>query len=462
MTFSVTRLGDALGALTSALPSPVAGYCLGLSGGLDSMCLLRALVELREAGALASVRALHVDHGWTAQSPEWARRCVDAAQRLGVTCEVVRVAARGARGTSPEAAARAARYAAFAAALRPHEALLTAHNADDQLETALLQWVRGGGLRALAAMPPMARFGPGWHLRPLLGFERAELCDWARATAVTWIEDPSNADQRYDRAFLRHEIVSRLRARWPSVARTVARVALYAAEAVELEEGIAATDLRGVADGRTLALDRLLELPGARRRAVVRRWVRAQGLAVPEARTLAGLLHDVERAAVDRVPVTRWPGGEVHRYRGRLYALSAPACAAFAAGSTRPGERFELATGMTLEWQRGRGNGLSCARLPGQLEVRSRRGGERFHERGAPHSQPLRKWLQERGVVPWQRAAIPLLIADGRLLAVGDLAYSGEFAADADEESWRLAWTGRPPLLEAEFVSEHLYCEVAG
>jgi tRNA(Ile)-lysidine synthase len=462
MTFSVARFGEALGGLTAALPTPVSGYCVGLSGGVDSMCLLRALVELRDAGTLSNLRALHVDHGWSIESPQWARQCVAAAAAMGVACEVVRVDGKGPRGSSPEAAARAARYAAFAAALRPAEALLTAHNADDQLETALLQWVRGGGLRALAAMPATARFASGWHLRPLLDFERSDLHAWGREAALCWIEDPSNADLRFDRAFLRHEIVTRLRTRWPAVARTVSRVCAYAAEAVALEDSLAAADLEALTNGRTLALDGLVELPIVRQRAVVRRWLRLEGLPVPEARTLAALLHDMSSAAVDRVPVTRWPGAEVHRYRRRLYALPAAERAGFEGGTATPGQRFELAAGTALEWQRTRGNGLSCERLPARLEVRCRQGGERFQAHGAQHSQPLRKWLQERGVVPWQRAAIPLLMAEGRVLAVGDLAYADEYAAGKDEESWRLVWTGRPALHETDFLCARTHCEVAG
>ena len=114
------------------------------------------------------------------------------------------------------------------------------------------------------------------------------------------------------------------------------------------------------------------------------------------------------------------------------------------------------------EWQRTRGNGLSCERLPARLEVRCRQGGERFHEHGAQHSQPLRKWLQGRGVVPWQRAAIPLLMVEGLVLAVGDLAYAHEYAATKDEESWRLVWTGRPALHETDFLCARTHCEVAG
>jgi tRNA(Ile)-lysidine synthase len=443
-----------LTGLHAELPARVAGYCVGFSGGLDSTVLLHALAALRESSEVPRVRALHVDHGWTSESPHWAEHCARVAALIAVPCVTVRVEASAGSG-SPEAAARTARYTAYAQALEPGEALVTAHHADDQLETALLQWLRGGGLRAIAAMPRSAPFACGWHLRPLLDFPRAELRGWAVARGLEWLEDPANLDLRFDRSYLRHEIVPRLKSRWPGATRTIARVAAYAAEAVELERALAAEDVARVQDGRTLALESLLALPEPRQRAAVRAWLKALGLAVPEARTLAALLRDVRRAARDRVPVTRWPGARVYRYRGRLFAVPEPEThAALPAAVVRPGERLELGAGMTLEWRHAIGRGLSRVRLPTTVTVACREGGERFHEVGQPHSHTLRKWLQQRGVVPWQRATIPLVRVDGRVAAVGDLAYAREFAAVADEPSWQLEWTRRPRLFAAEFLSD--------
>jgi tRNA(Ile)-lysidine synthase len=234
MRFSAERLSAALAELTQRMPVRVAGYCVGLSGGLDSAVLLHALVSLQRAGVGSPLRVLHVDHALLPDSAAWASRCERLADAYGTECAVLRIDARPRPGESPEAAAREARYAALAGALRPDEALLTAHHADDQLETVLLQLFRGGGLRGLAAMPRSARLGRGWHLRPLLEFERAELLAWARHERLDWIEDPSNVNARFDRNYLRHDVLPAVRARWPSVARTVARTAGYAAEAAEI------------------------------------------------------------------------------------------------------------------------------------------------------------------------------------------------------------------------------------
>lgn len=449
MSFAPPRLRAALeSSLRNAGAAPD-GYCVALSGGLDSTVLLAALAAC-DGGCGKPLRAIHVDHGLHADSARWSAHCRCLAERLGVPCENVTVDARPAAGDSPEAAARAARYAALAERLQPGEALLTAHHGDDQLETVLLQWLRGGGLQAVAGMRPVVPFAGGWLARPLLGFTRAQLATWAAAQGLSWLEDPSNADPRFDRNYLRLEVLPRLRARWPAAAVTVGRVADQAAEALDVATAVSAADLATLAEGETLALGPLRRLPAGRQRLALRAWLRSRGCPVPSAATLEALRRDMLHADVDRVPVTRWPGGEVRRYRGRLYATSSTVPADWRAGRWVPGMPFDLGSDGRLELVAATGTGLSRARLAGGLEVVRRPAGGVFKPAGHPHHRELRKWLQERGVLPWRREALPCLRCSGEIVAIGDLAYGGALAAAPDEPSWRVAWHDRPTLTEAE------------
>jgi tRNA(Ile)-lysidine synthase len=457
LAFTPQRLREALeGALGEAGALPT-GYCVALSGGLDSTVLLAALAA---APSLAPLRAIHVDHGLHPDAATWSGHSVALAARFGVACEVVRVDARAATGESPEAAARAARYAALAARLQPREVLLTAHHGDDQLETVLLQWLRGGGLRALAGMPPVGAFAGGWHARPLLSFTRAELLDWALSRRLEWLEDPSNLDPRFDRNYLRLEVLPTLRRRWPAAARTVGRVAAQVAEAVALDEASAAADLAAVAEGRTVSLPRLVALGSAGQRRALRAWLRALALPLPAAATLEALCRDVQGAAADRVPETRWRGVVVRRYRGRLYADAAPEplTRLRESGSIvwRPGETLDLGALGRLTLRPAAGRGLSRARLDGPLVVGLRPAGGVFRPARAAHRRALRKWLQEQGVLPWRRESLPVVYAAGEIVAVGDLAYGGELAAGPGEDAWEIAWSGRPVLTEDEAIATRL------
>jgi len=457
LAFTPQRLREALaGALGEAGAVPT-GHCVALSGGLDSTVLLAALAE---APALAPLRAIHVDHGLHPDAATWSGHSVALAARFGVACEVVRVDARAAPGESPEAEARAARYGALATRLQPGEVLLTAHHGDDQIETVLLQWLRGGGLRALAGMPPVAEFAGGWHARPLLPFTRAELAEWALSRGLEWLEDPSNLDLRFDRNYLRSEVLPSLRRRWPAAARTVGRVAAQVAEAVALDEASAAVDLAAVAEGRTVSLSRLVTLGPAGQRRALRAWLRALALPVPAAATLEALCRDAQGAAADRVPETRWRGVVVRRYRDRLYADAAPQLAPQlrAAGSVgwRPGETLELGALGRLTLRPATGRGLSRARLVGPLVVAARPAGGVFRPVGTTHRRRLRKWFQEQGVLPWLRHSLPVVCVAGEIVAVGDLAYGGEIAAGPGEDAWEVVWSGRPVLTEDEAIATRL------
>lgn len=430
---------------------PSAGLCVALSGGLDSTVLLAAVAQLlRErcnAASKVPLRAVHVDHALQADSAQWASACRETAESWQVPFEDRRVDARGLPGDSPEAAARAARYAAFRTLLRPGEVLLTGHHADDQLESILLQWLRGGGLKAVAGMAPLARFEPdGWHARPLLAFTRTELETWARSQDLGWLEDPSNEDRRFDRNYLRHDVLPALRARWPALAVTAGRVAGFAREAIDLEAAVAAADLAPLLRGRALHLDGLQGLPESRQRAALRAWLDRLRLPAPPAATLAAMLRDAGRASGDRIPETRWPGAVVHRYRGWLHAGCGDDVAEGREGPwTAPvSAPYTWSEGSSLELVADRGCGVARDRLPATLVVKRRAGGETFVPAGGSHRRPLRKWLQEHGVLPWRRAQLPFLWDEGgRLVAVADLGCAAGYAAAPGEPSWRIAWHGR-------------------
>ncbi|MCJ7452058.1 MAG: tRNA lysidine(34) synthetase TilS, partial [Steroidobacteraceae bacterium] len=229
------------------------------------------------------------------------------------------------------------------------------------------------------------------------------------------------------------------------------RVAAHASEMLEMEAAIARADLALAADGRALSLKRLEILPATRQRWVLRAWLRSQGLPVPAVATLAAAMRDMAVAAADRVPCTNWPGARLYRYRNRLYAEAEASCAArLEAGQWPQGSRFDLGALGTLELVPATGTGLDRARLPEVLELTARAEGEQFVPAGTTHVRPLRKWLQERGVLPWRRAQLPIFRSGGQIVAVGDLACAAPYAARPGEPSLAIAWRGRPQFTETE------------
>ncbi len=135
---------------------------------------------------------------------------------------------------SIEAAAREARYRRLGLELEAGECLLTAHHAQDQAETLLLQLLRGAGLKGLSAMPMCRPFAGGWHLRPLLDVAQRDLRKFRDMNAIAAVDDPMNHDPRFDRSYLRRQVWPLIERRWPGAATALTRTAQHLAEAQEL------------------------------------------------------------------------------------------------------------------------------------------------------------------------------------------------------------------------------------
>ncbi|HEX6549795.1 MAG TPA: tRNA lysidine(34) synthetase TilS [Gammaproteobacteria bacterium] len=423
-------------------------YWVGFSGGLDSTVLLHALVTQRDQlpGELC---AIHVNHGLHPDAEVWQRECEALCQTLNVELVVETVRVPLNQGTSLEAEARERRYAVYAAHLGPGDCLLLAHHRDDQLETFLLQALRGTGLAGLAAMPQVADFGSGRLVRPLLNVTREALADWARERKLIWIDDSSNLDLKFDRNYLRHEVLPRLKQRWPAAAETVARTTRHCAEALELLNTQAAQDLQDygrMADG-SLALQALRELSRPRAKQLIRYWLAQSGLTPPPAHKLEQVFTDVLAARPDRVPCVNWPGAELRRYHDRLYA-EPPLAALPGPFLLRAGECRELGPGLGRLGLLPADTGIRAEACPDEgLQVVFRAGGEQCRPAGRTHHRPLKKWLQELGVLPWKRACLPLLKRDNELVAVAGLFTCEPWQAESGKPALRVVWEDAPTFL---------------
>ncbi|MCY7355634.1 MAG: tRNA lysidine(34) synthetase TilS [Lysobacter sp.] len=421
--------------LLSRLPSS-ARLLIALSGGLDSTALLHWLSQYRGIDK-ARLHAMHVHHGLHSDADQWAAQCQRFCSVIGVPMQIVNVDVARDGGEGLEAAARKARYAAFATAMNDDDVLVTAHHRDDQAETFLLRALRASGPDGLASMRPWRRFGSGWHWRPLLDVPRSGLLAHAREHGLAWVDDPSNADTAHDRNFLRQRVMPLLRERWPQVDAAFARSAALSAGAVELlaDEDADALASARTADGHALSTDALKQLPVARRARVLRHWIAALGLPSLPAEGVAQIESQLLVAQHDTQAEFAWSGAIIRRWRDVLHVDL---------------ERDPLPADWRMEW-----DGTSPLRLPTgdvlRLEslvafeawhiVHARQGGGRIVLPGRDHSHSLKHVLQELGVPPWQRERLPLLSdASGELLAIGDLAYSAGFDAWLRQHDARVAW----------------------
>jgi len=445
VTFSTAILASRLKELEAKAAKPKR-YVIAFSGGLDSTVLAHALANLKHHDDYSGipVLAVHIDHGLQAESADWGLRCRDAAAEFEIDFRSLVVNVQMESGKGPEASARDARYSALHAEIGKGDWLLSAHHREDQAETLLLNLIRGRGPAGVAGIGSLRRFGPGWLVRPLLNVDRADLQQYALDESLLWVDDPSNSNRRFDRNFLRHEVLPGLKSRWPDIAARLQRSAGHAGEASQLLVELAEIDVQALGgDTARLPIDALSALSAGRQRNVIRYAIRDRGFPTPTALQLERIMKEVIRARVDAQPLVNWPGVSVRRYRNGLYLLPQNLADRVECRELE-GTELELGSGLgVLRFESGDDLGLSKALLDGGLTIKPRVGGERFSPYGQTHTRELKKLLQEEGVVPWMRDRLPLVYSGDRLLAVGDL----WLAADAvTKPGIAIRWSDRPAL----------------
>lgn len=419
---------------------PVNGaLVVAFSGGLDSTVLLHQLYRWQQTRPEMRLRALHVHHGLSPHAEEWAQHCVRQCQQWQLRCDVLRVKVDG-REQGIEAAARTARYQALTSALQPDEWLVTAQHLDDQCETVLLALKRGSGPAGLAAMPVRMMIHGCTLLRPLLSHSRQQLEAYAQDNQLAWVEDESNLDTRYDRNFLRQQLLPELLRRWPHFAEAAARSAALCGEQEQLLDELMAEQLDSLIqpDG-SLHFPPLLQMSEARANALLRRWLASLGATMPSRAALNRLRLEVMLSREDANPRLRLGHAEVRRYRQQLYWL--PLWASLRDTQLNwPDRNAPLILPQQLGTLHAHMQQPEI-RHPApdeQLVVRFQAQGF-FHLTGRAGGREIKKLWQALGIPPWQRERIPLLYYNQMLVCAPGLFVTREGAA-ADEHGWQAVW----------------------
>jgi tRNA(Ile)-lysidine synthase len=441
MSFSAAYLSAVLDA---HIPAGATGLVVALSGGADSAGLLAAAASLDTAFRGLPLRAVHIDHGLQTAAASFRESCAALCAGLNIPLAVIPITVDTPPGASLEAAARDARYAALAEELRAGECLLTAHHRDDQAETLLLQALRGAGLKGMSAMPVCRPFGRGWHLRPLLDVPQSELKAFGASTSCVSVIDPMNENLRFDRGYLRRQVWPLIEARWPGAAAALARTARHAAEAQELLDRAAAADVGRLRDGNALSVPGLRALSSPERINALRFWLRDGGVEPPSTARLNEALRQIFEAKADHLPVIVWGDYALRRYRQRVFLTDAhpPRLEGTRHWRVAPDSRVDLGTDSgALHWAAQIG-GIDAQRLPETLTVRRRDGGETLKPGVKARTQSVQHLCQSQGVLPWTRDALPLVFADGVLIAVADLWLDARWCVAPLEEGLAVVWEG--------------------
>lgn len=420
---------------------------VAFSGGRDSLALLHATTRAAVLLDL-DVVALHVHHGLVPGADAWvlsAQRLCARWRRRGwpIRLRWARLDSAPASGDSVEAWARRERYAALRrmAAEEGASLVLLAQHRRDQAETVLLQALRGGGPKALAAMPRQAERDSMLWVRPWLSQSRAAIDAYISRYRLRPIEDPSNDDPRWARNRLRKEVWPALVAAFGDAEQALAAVAERAAEAAAALAELAASDLASVARNGMLDRTTWLRLSPPRRALVLRSWLAEVLLTgVPESL--------VQRLLVEwpRTAAARWPVDArrmLQAYRGGLRWVAVRPDSRAPAAAQRmdlsvAGD-FDLpAWNGHLEVRLATAGGIAPSALK-HAELRARSGGEQFQRALRTPPRSLKKQYQLAGLPAPERHG-PLVWAGDRLLYVPGLGIDARALAEPGRPQLTLSW----------------------
>ncbi|MDP5213063.1 tRNA lysidine(34) synthetase TilS [Pseudoalteromonas tunicata] len=395
------------------IPPNVKTLTVALSGGVDSVVLLHLVATYQALNPDVKVQAVHVNHGISPHAHAWQDFCQRLCAELTIPFNAISVTIDKKNRQSLEAVARELRYQALVSVTQVQDVILLGQHQDDQVETFFLQLKRGSGLSGLSAMANTSEFEGRILVRPLLETSRASIEAFCQQFNLSHIEDESNSDVKYDRNYLRHQILPELNSRFAGFNQCVARSASLLREQQTLINEIAELDHQSVALGSQLQILKLLALSDIRRRNVLRYWLALHRCLMPSYAVLAELVSQLQSEKADANLVIKLSAGTLRQYNQLLYIVKDQVklddCKV-------DSNQLLLADGRTLLLQQGEG-----VRAPFADEVVTVQFGKMnslikpLHK---PGRNTVKHWLKEAKIPAWQRDAVPLVFYNDELVQV--------------------------------------------
>ena len=391
-----------------------AKVAVAVSGGADSM----ALLHLCAAEGLDPV-AVHVNHSIRIKDGEAdrdAQLVEDFCQKLGVSCRIfkadVPAMAKG-EGTSLEVAGRTARYQIFEQFAKEGYTVLTAHNANDNLETVLFHLSRQTGLAGMCGIPQKN----GYLLRPLLDTTREEIEAYCDHHGIEYATDSTNLSDDYTRNFLRHHIVPKLMQVNAAAVENAAATAKNLREDEDFLQSLVPADK---IQGNTLVLDGVTKLPKPVMTRLFARYLKQTNLSVSRV--------NIEGLLVLANGGTRFDagGGVVLQRVKNTVAPKEQNAQAYGEVKVQLGEKYPFfdqnITFFLTEEENVHNLDFSIVldydKIIGCLTLREKRAGDTFSPANRRGSKTLKKLFNEAGIPPEKRAAWPVLCDEQGVVAI--------------------------------------------
>lgn len=409
---------------------------VGLSGGVDSITLLDLFIQLRQNTSI-NFTAVHVNHGLNPNAIQWQQKIHQwcTAHQVSLVIEQVHIQAKS--RTSLEHQARDARYQAIAECSQPNSVLFTGHHQSDQMETFLLRLMRGSGLAGLTSMRkispyphPLGQEKQVRLARPLLNVSKQTILDYAQTNKLTWVNDDSNEDDRFDRNFVRLSVLPQLFKRWSVAGKSInTATELLQQDFDLLNEYVEQDYLRclevGFNQHPVLNIDKLACLSASKQKAVIRMFVYRQLNRYPALATLNELMVQIRQLNTDSNIKLKVADNYLRTHKHHLYLVSdiikEPRDLSTIELMVSPGQWYVLPENTLYQELKVE------IEFDQTLVIKWARFSEMFQPNRKSGHKKLNKYLKEVGCPTWWRAHVPLIYINNQLIAVAGVGVSAQF-----------------------------------
>jgi len=417
---------------------------VGFSGGVDSVVLLHALIQLQRNHEHTiqafSLHVIHVHHGLSTHADEWAQFCKQFCGKYQIPFALRQVYVNKESPLGIEAAAREARYEAlfnYQFLGKAADFILTGHHQNDQAETLMLQLLRGAGLKGMAGMAEIDYSKR--LLRPFLAIAKPMIIDYANTEKLNWCEDDSNSNTDFDRNFLRQTVIPQIETRYPAMQSVLARTATHIAESQDLLNDLGQLDANQLIEDNSICCIGLSKLSPARARNLLRWWFADNHLKMPSTDLLNEIMSQLLGAKIDARIKIKIQHLFLQRFQNRAYLNAEKPSHAFdLLWSGEP--ELKLPDGSKLIFTQVKGEGLAIKHGMARLRITNRKGGERFKPEANRPSRTLKYLLQSVSISPWRRENMPLIYWNDALAYVPVVGAVFDLKASGDEEGISISW----------------------
>ncbi|WP_041068938.1 tRNA lysidine(34) synthetase TilS [Candidatus Ishikawella capsulata] len=416
---------------------PYRSFVIAFSGGLDSTVLLHQMMLWQKN--FIKIRALHVHHGLSYSANYWVKHCLNICNIWNIKCDILYIKIDQ-RDGGIEASSRKSRYQAIKNNLNKGEVLLTGHHLDDQCETFFLALKRGSGPTGLSAMSPHIMLGDVPLIRPMLSFSKTQLKLWAKNYQLQWIEDESNNNERYDRNFLRKNILPSLIQRWPYFLKTTSRSAALCREQEELLDELLAEELyKLIQPDKSLLFTPMLTMSMVKRNALLRRWLVKYGFIRPDRDQLIQIWKNIVLSRSDSQARFKMGNYEIRRYKNLIFFIpirySLQNCVLHWSNTKIP---LKLPQNLGLLYCHSCNPEFRLPKSDENIYIRFQIKGK-YGLLGRIGKRTIKEIWQEKNIPPWERPYIPMIYYNDILIGTPGLFTTNEGSAQG-LTGWQIQW----------------------